>query len=111
MATLKRLDKALRVFISETGHSRAELPQLLMFCGIALAGDTGLTVTEASEAAGLSSAGGSRNLKILGPQGRGKFEGLALIDISYDPMRPLFKILKLSKKGQALVQKIEKALE
>ena len=73
---------------------------------LAKAGDDGLSLTELSKKADIAMATASRYVGNMGKINRFKEEGFKLVESFEDPMERRKKIIRLSGKGKAFVNRI-----
>ena len=83
-----------------------EMPiaQMLLLLEVALAGESGASLTEISAKHGMGQANTSRNLSQLGKINRKHEAGHQLIDAVENPMDRRFKILTLTKSGKLFIK-------
>lgn len=82
------------------------LPQVHCLMLLAKAGPDGLSLTELSRQADIAMATASRYIGNLGKINRFKEEGFNLVEAFEDPMERRKKIIRLTGKGKALINRI-----
>lgn len=82
------------------------LPQVHCLLILAAAGEDGLSLTELSRRANITLATASRYIGNLGKINRFREEGFNLVEAFEDPMERRKKIIRLTGKGRALINRI-----
>lgn len=86
--------------------SEMPLPQVYCLFLLAQAGEDGMSLTELSRKADIAMATASRYIGNLGKINRFKEEGFNLVEAYEDPMERRKKIIRLSAKGRALINRV-----
>lgn len=108
----KLLRRALRV-MEEFKKLDPEMPlqQMMTLIEVALAdSDEGISVTDLAARVGNSQSSASRHVAILGDFGRGKTPALQVVKASVNPMDRRVQIVKLSHKGQMVINHLTEVL-
>jgi DNA-binding MarR family transcriptional regulator len=101
---------ALTVFSEETGGVSVFTHSLLILLYIAKSHPKGITATELEELLGVSTSTVWRNIKILSTGREESSKALGLVLTIADPTERRRNLLKLTKKGEKLVQRLEERL-
>lgn len=94
-------------FIQGISRIEPEMPLQQLHCLLLIAqADEGLSLTDLSKKAGIGLATASRYVAALGKQNRHREEGLLLVESFEDPMERRKKIIRLTTKGKAALNKL-----
>lgn len=94
-------------FIQGVSKMEPEMPLQQLHCLLVIAGaGEGLSLTELAQKVGIGLATASRYVAALGKQNRHREEGLLLVEAFEDPMERRKKIIRLTKKGRAAIEKL-----
>ena len=94
-------------FIQGISRIESEMPLQQLHCLLLIAqADEGLSLTDLSKKAGIGLATASRYVAALGKQNRHREEGLLLVESFEDPMERRKKIIRLTTKGKAALNKL-----
>lgn len=95
---------ALEVFWTHTGATDTPMSQVLTFLHIATRGE--LPMADLAKSTGVVLSSVSRNVAKIGPGPNPKDPGLGLVEAFEDPWNRKRKLVRLTKKGRALADKI-----
>jgi DNA-binding MarR family transcriptional regulator len=94
-------------FVQGVARIESEMPLQQLHCLLVIAqAKEGLSLTEIAQKVGISLATASRYVAALGKQNRHREEGLLLIESFEDPMERRKKIIRLTSKGKAAINKL-----
>lgn len=94
-------------FIQGVARIEAEMPLQQLHCLLLIAqAEEGLSLTDLSKKAGIGLATASRYVSALGKQNRHREEGLLFVEAFEDPMERRKKIIRLTPKGRATINKL-----
>lgn len=94
-------------FIRGIVRIESEMPLQQLHCLLVIAqADEGLSLTEIAQKVGIGLATASRYVAALGKQNRHREEGLLLVESFEDPMERRKKIIRLTTKGKAALNKL-----
>ena len=94
-------------FIRGIVRIESEMPLQQLHCLLVIAQvEDGLSLTEIAQQVGIGLATASRYVSALGKQNRHREEGLLLVESFEDPMERRKKIIRLTSKGKAALNKI-----
>ena len=94
-------------FIRGISRIEAEMPLQQLHCLLVIAqAEEGLSLTEIAQKVGIGLATASRYVAALGKQNRHREEGLLLVESFEDPMERRKKIIRLTTKGKAALNKL-----
>lgn len=94
-------------FIRSISKIESEMPLQQLHCLLLIAeANEGLSLTDLSRKAGIGLATASRYVAALGKQNRHREEGLLFVESFEDPMERRKKIIRLTAKGKAALNKL-----
>jgi len=94
-------------FVNAVAQIEAEMPLQQLHCLLLIAqAEEGTSLTDLASKAGIGLATASRYVAALGKQNRHREEGLLLVEAFEDPMERRKKIIRLTPKGRAAVNKL-----
>lgn len=94
-------------FVRGVAKIEPEMPLQQLHCLLVIAqSEEGMSLTDISQKVGIGLATASRYVAALGKQNRHREEGLLLVESFEDPMERRKKIIRLTKKGKAAINKL-----
>jgi DNA-binding MarR family transcriptional regulator len=100
------LDDYLK-FIRGVAKIEPDMPLRQLHCLLVIAQEPeGMSLTDISQKVGIGLATASRHVAALGKQNRHREEGLLLVESFEDPMERRKKIIRLTSKGRAAINKL-----
>lgn len=94
-------------FVRGVSKLEPEMPLQQLHCLLVIAqSEEGMSLTDISHKVGIGLATASRYVAALGKQNRHREEGLLLVESFEDPMERRKKIIRLTAKGKAAINKL-----
>lgn len=94
-------------FIRGVAKIESEMPLQQLHCLLVIAqSEEGMSLTDIASKVGIGLATASRYVAALGKQNRHREEGLLLVESFEDPMERRKKIIRLTPKGRAAINKL-----
>jgi DNA-binding MarR family transcriptional regulator len=94
-------------FVNAVAQIEPEMPLQQLHCLLLIAqAEEGTSLTDLASKAGIGLATASRYVAALGKQNRHREEGLLLVEAFEDPMERRKKIIRLTSKGRAVINKL-----
>jgi DNA-binding MarR family transcriptional regulator len=100
---------ALEVFWKHTGSTDTPLSQVLTFLNVAWRGE--VSMADLADQTGVVLSSVSRNVAKIGPGPNPSEPGLGLVEAFEDPWNRKRKLVRLSKKGLKLAERIDEEVQ